>query len=127
MDFKVSTSPIDHDGLLISVEGELDLFTVNDVQRSAEPAISARRPLLLDLSECPFIDSTGLRLVLKIHEVLTDGEGSGAPMAVVASSDIRKFFSLTAIDLSVPVFPNRGQALKSLAATGSHSNTPDAS
>jgi anti-sigma B factor antagonist len=124
MHIKLSTSPIDPHGLLLSVEGEFDLSTAEQVQRSAEPAISAGCPLLLDLSRCSFIDSTGLRAVLKIHRGLTNGEGSSAPMAVVARSDIRRFFSMTAIDLSVPVFVNRAQALESIGATRSHINTP---
>jgi anti-anti-sigma factor len=114
MDFKISTSPIDRDGLLISVEGELDLSTADQVERSAEQAIAARCPLLLDLSGCSFIDSTGLRLVLKTHEALTKAGGPDAPMAVVASSEIRKFFSITAIDQSVHVFTTRDEALASL-------------
>jgi anti-anti-sigma factor len=122
MHFKVSTSPIEHDGLIISVEGELDLFTAERVRRAVGPAIVARRPLLLDLSRCPFIDSTGLHLVLEIHGGFTNGEGSGPPMAVVASPPLRRFFSLTAIDLSVPVFLNRRQALESLAASRSQIN-----
>ena len=116
MDFKISTSPVDRDGLLISVDGELDLSTVDQVERAAEQAISARCPLLLDLSGCSFIDSTGLRLVLKIHEALTKAAGPDAPMAVVATSEIRKFFLITAIDQSVHVLTTRDEALASLRA-----------
>ncbi|MEK6326201.1 MAG: STAS domain-containing protein [Actinomycetota bacterium] len=116
MDFKLSTSPIDRDRLLISVEGELDLSTADQVERSAGQAISARCPLLLDLSGCSFIDSTGLRPVLKIREALAKAAGPDAPMAVVASSEIRKFFSITAIDQSVHVFTTRDEALASLRA-----------
>jgi stage II sporulation protein AA (anti-sigma F factor antagonist) len=122
MHFKVSTSRIERDGLLVSVEGELDLFTAEQVERSVEPAILGRRPLLLDLSQCPFIDSTGLRLVLKIHEDLTKGEGPAAPMAVVAASEVRQFFTVSAIDLSVPVFLDREEALASLAAAHGQPN-----
>jgi anti-anti-sigma factor len=119
MDFKVSTSPIDDGALLISVEGELDLSTADQVRGPAELAISAQRPLLLDLSHCPFIDSTGLRLVLQIHQALTKAEGPRAPMAVVASSKILKLFSLTAVDQTVQMFTTREEALASLRASTS--------
>jgi anti-anti-sigma factor len=126
MNFQVSTSPIEHDGLLISVEGEFDLSTADQVQRPAELAISAGRPVLLDLSKCPFMDSTALRLVLKIRKGLTDADQSSVSMAVVASPAVRKYFSITAIDQYVPVFLSRGQALESLGASRSHINTaPD--
>jgi anti-anti-sigma factor len=122
MQFKVTSSRIDHGAMLISVEGELDLATTEHVRRPAQLAISAERPVLLDLSKCPFIDSSGLRLVVQIREGLTDGEGASAPLAVVASSEIRELFSMTAIDLSIPVFLTREQALESLGAIRSHIN-----
>jgi anti-anti-sigma factor len=119
LDFKVTTARINDDGgLLICVEGELDLGTVKQVESAAEAAISERCPVLLDLSKCPFIDSTGLRLVLQIHRSLTNGAGSSAPMAIVVRSPgVRKLFSLTAIDRSIPVFQAREEALDSLGAS----------
>jgi anti-anti-sigma factor len=123
MHFKVRTSPIDEGGLLISVEGELDLSTADRVRSPAESAIAAGRPMLLDLERCSFIDSTGLRFVLQIHDRLTKAAGPNAPMAVVASSEIRKFFSLTAIDQSVRVFTTRDEAVAFLRAS---SGTPGA-
>jgi anti-anti-sigma factor len=119
MDFRVSTSPIDDGALLISVEGELDLSTADQVRGPAGLAVSAGRPLLLDLSQCPFIDSTGLRLVVQIHEGLTKTEGPSAPMAIVASSKTLKLFALTAVDQIVQVFSTREEALASLRASTS--------
>jgi anti-anti-sigma factor len=123
MNFKVSTSPIDRNGVLISVEGDFDLSTADQVRRSAEQAISARRPMILDLYKCAFMDSTALRLVLQVHRDLSEGAGSSPPLAVVVSPALRKFFSMTAIDQSVPVFLNHEQALDSLGAIQSHINT----
>ena len=116
MDFKVGTSPIDDDGLLISVEGEFDLSTADRVRSPGESAIAERRTLLLDLEQCSFIDSTALRLVLQLHAALTSAVGPGA-IAVVANSEIRKFFSMTAIDQTVRVFATREEALAALRAT----------
>ncbi|HXF00849.1 MAG TPA: STAS domain-containing protein [Solirubrobacterales bacterium] len=127
MDFKVSTAPIEQDGLLVSVEGEFDLSSADQVQTAAEPAISAGRPLLLDLRDCSFIDSTALRLVLQIHGALTRDAGPDAPMAVVANSEIRKFFSMTAIDQSVCVCTTREEALAALTATPDAENGKPAS
>jgi anti-anti-sigma factor len=126
MHFKVGTSPIDDDGLMISVEGEFDLSTADRVRSPAESAIAERRTLLLDLEPCSFIDSTALRLVLQLREALTSAVGPGA-MAVVANSEIRKFFSMTAIDQSVPVFTAREEALASLRGTASSGDGEPAS
>jgi anti-anti-sigma factor len=127
MDFKVSTAPIEQDGLLVSVEGEFDLSSADQVQTAAEPAVSAGRPLLLDLGECSFIDSTALRLVLQMQSALAKAVGPDAPMAVVANSEIRKFFSMTAIDQSVWVFTTRDEALASLRGTPGAGDTQPAS
>ena len=113
MRFEFETSPIgDGDALVIAVEGELDLVTVEKLKGPAELAISERRPVILDLSGCPFIDSTGLRLTLHLHNGLGNGDAPGAAFAVVANPRIRKLFSLTAIDLSVGVFATRDEALR---------------
>jgi anti-anti-sigma factor len=115
MDFEFETSPIaDGNALLIAVKGELDLATVEQLKGPAELAISERRPVIFDLSECPFIDSTGLRLVLHLHNGLSNGDAPSAPIAVVANPHIRKLFSLTAIDLMVAVFATRDEALAAL-------------
>ena len=110
--------PIGEDALVISVKGELCLATVEELKEPAEAAISDRRVVILDLSECPFIDSTGLRLTLQLHNGRTNGTGPGAALAIVANPRIRKFFSLTAIDRSVEVFATRGEALEALDAGG---------
>ena len=124
MKFQVDISPIsyssiDGDGLLICVEGELDLATAGQLQGDADAAIADRRPVVLDLHRCPFIDSTGLRLVLHLHKGLTEGDPP-EPLAVVAPPSIRKLFWMTAIDQSVPVFSNREQAMESVRASRTH-------
>lgn len=119
MNFQVINSSIDRDALLICVEGELDLSTAPRLQRDAEAAMDGYRSVVLDLSKCPFIDSTGLRLVLHLHRELADGNGASAPMVVVTNPAIRQFFSLTAIDQSVPVFLSVEQALQSVRSSRS--------
>ena len=118
---------MEQDGLLVSVEGEFDLSSADQVQTAAEPAVSAGRPLLLDLGECSFIDSTALRLVLQMQSALAKAVGPDAPMAVVANSEIRKFFSMTAIDQSVWVFTTREEAVAALTGTPDAENGKPAS
>jgi anti-anti-sigma factor len=56
--------------LVIAVRGDLDFARLGKVRAVADLAIDAQRPVVLDLTECPFIDSTGLGLVLQIHREL---------------------------------------------------------
>jgi anti-anti-sigma factor len=113
MDLGVETTPIGNArAILIAVDGELDLSTCDQLKPAADQAVFGRHPLILDLSGCTFIDSSGLRLVLQIANGLAEGEGAGLSMAIVAGeSGTRKMFSLTGIDQKVPVFDSRDEAL----------------
>jgi anti-sigma B factor antagonist len=113
VDIGVETTPIgDARAILIAVDGELDLSTCEQLKPAADEAVFGRRPLILDVSRCTFIDSSGLRLVLQIANGLADGDGAGLSMAIVAGeSGTRKMFSLTAIDRKVPLFDSRDEAL----------------
>ena len=100
----------------ISIDGELDIATVEQVERSADAAIKAERPVLVDLAKCPFIDSTGLHWVVLVHEALANDVGLDAPMAIVArSSGVLRLLSVTTIDERIPVFGTEEEALRALA------------
>ncbi|HEX3262104.1 MAG TPA: STAS domain-containing protein [Solirubrobacterales bacterium] len=117
MELGVEATPIgDGHAMLIAVSGELDLSTCDQLKPAADEAVFGQRPLILDLSGCKFIDSSGLRLVLQIANGLAEDE---VPMAVIAAeSNVRKMFSLTAIDQTIPLFDTRQQALLWLQGEG---------
>jgi anti-anti-sigma factor len=105
----------------VRVRGELDLATADRVRRAIISAAGKGSPVLLDLCSCGFIDSTGLALLLythrTLHEQLEDGDHGqrGARFAVlIGESEVRKLLRVSAIDLVVPVFADRVQALASL-------------
>ena len=114
MDFEVIKTPLgDGEALSVAVFGELDLETCERLKPALDGAVFARRPLVLDLSGCSFIDSSGLRVVVQVAQDLTgDGEDRAVPMAIVAGegSAVRKMLALTAIDLRVPVFESPDEA-----------------
>ena len=81
MDFKARTATLDgFDGLLVSVDGELDIATVRTLAEAAELAVSVSCPLVLDLSECSFIDSMSPHFVLHTQQALAE---VGEAMALV--------------------------------------------
>src|SRR3954447_21000134 len=57
--------------MVITIEGELDLSTVDRAEVPAQEAIAMRRPVVFDLSGCTFINSSALRLLLPLHRALT--------------------------------------------------------
>jgi anti-sigma B factor antagonist len=124
MDLKVSSAALDGTGILVvSVEGELDLATAEQLQAPTEVARDADCALLLDLSACSFIDSTGLRTVLQAYRALGAG---GDELVVVTGRDspVQKMLSLTGIDLSIRVFATREEAVAWLGSERVHDATP---
>lgn len=116
MEHTFSTEVIDGtDVSRISIEGELDIATIEQVEKSADAAIAAERPVLVDLAKCPFMDSSGLHWVVLVHEALAKDVGLDAPMAIVArSSGILRLLSATTIDERIPVFASDEEALRAL-------------
>lgn len=112
MNFEVDSSPIGNGGALrVAVHGELDIASSERLKRAADAASVGLQPLILDLSDCAFIDSRGLGLILQIHKELTGRDGRSVAMAIVIGESVtRRLFTLTAIDRTVPLFPTLEQA-----------------
>jgi len=106
MNATVATSRFtDLDAMVVAVEGELDLVSTSHVETPAREAIALKQALVFDLSRCSFIDSTALRLLLRVHSALTAAD-LDLPMAlVVGDSPVRKVLSIAAIDDRVPLLP----------------------
>jgi anti-sigma B factor antagonist len=121
MDFEISTAMTEGSTSIISVTGELDLSTADQLAEAALVATSGTHRLVLDLSACTFIDSSGLRVVLRMHKDLAE---DGKPTAIVVSDGhVRKLLSLTAIDQSIRVFPALGDAVAFLGSSDAEAAT----
>ena len=64
----------------VAVSGELDLGTAGRLERCLAELLQTREPVLLDLSELTFMDSTGLCALLKARE---QAEATQWPLAMV--------------------------------------------
>ena len=117
MEFKVSSTTIEDAGvLLISVEGELDIATAEQLVGPTEAAVSAASPLILDLCQCSFIDSSGLRLVLHANQALSE---VGASLVLATDQpQAKRLLSVTGIDGRLPIFESLDEALAWFAAVG---------
>lgn len=103
---------------MIAVRGELDLSTAPDLEAPLEDAIAAGdTSVLVDLSECEFIDSTGIALIVRAWQRLdrgADGEGSGRVVISSGNDQVRRVLEVTGLELSIPIHGTRDEALAAL-------------
>src|SRR3954451_564604 len=106
MNSNVTTSrPTNSDAVVVALDGELDLATIDRVQAPVQEAIANRQPVIFDLSQCTFIDSSVARGLLQVHSALTAAD-LDVPMAlVVGDSPVKKALSVSGIDERVPFLP----------------------
>jgi anti-anti-sigma factor len=116
--FEATTAKLDDGVRVIAVRGELDLSTAADLERPLEEAVSSRdASVLIDLTECEFIDSTGIALIVRAWQRLdgaADGEGSGRVVICNRNEQVRRVLEITGLDLSIPIHGSREEALTAL-------------
>lgn len=103
---------------MIAVRGELDLSTAPELEGPLEQAAaSGNGAVLVDLSECEFIDSTGIALIVRAWQRLdrdADGEGEGRVVICSYNDQVRRVLEITGLELSIPIHSTRDEALASL-------------
>jgi anti-sigma B factor antagonist len=84
----------------ITLRGELDLATVDEVRDRLDALRAAGRPVVLDLDHLTFMDSTGIRLVL---EAVRHSDRDGWRFEVTrGSTSVRRIFASARIDDRLP-------------------------
>ncbi|MFF4806293.1 STAS domain-containing protein [Streptomyces sp. NPDC001351] len=113
----VEVSVIGSDAAIITVSGELDVDTGLVLQHQlAGQVVHGRRHLVLDLAEVPFMDSSGLGVIIRaVNEVRSiDGSVSlAAPSQVV-----RRLLDLTGVGMSCRIFDSTDAACEALLGQG---------
>jgi anti-sigma B factor antagonist len=95
--FEIVDRRIDPETHIVSVTGEIDLFTAPEFkQRVSAPIDEGRTRVIVDLTDTTFIDSSSLGVLIGAHRRLRRLEGS---LVIVVSNDaIIKTFRITGLD-----------------------------
>ncbi|MGA8745953.1 MAG: STAS domain-containing protein [Solirubrobacterales bacterium] len=107
-------SEVEQEVRVITVSGELDLDTAPRLAEALEVDASA---LLIDLSECEFIDSTGIALIVRAAQRLNNDESTahGGGFALCCVNDqVRRLFDVTGLGDSIPLHDSRQDAIAGL-------------
>jgi anti-anti-sigma factor len=105
--FELQTSSEPY-GFRAALSGEIDLSTIEDVENGVREAIDGNNGIVaLDLREVSFLDSSGLRLLLRLHKDLDD---AGRRLVVVQGPRrVARVFELTGAEDQLEIVEDPSQ------------------
>jgi anti-sigma B factor antagonist len=117
--FEVKNEALEDGVLAFTVNGELDLNTAPQLDKPLEEALSADdgASVLIDLSGCEFIDSTGIALIVRAWQRVDrdgGGEGSGRLVICCSNDQVQRLLKITGVESSISVHGDRDSALAEL-------------
>ncbi len=115
MNFDISTEQLNDDTYVISLAGEVDLYTAPEFKQQLLQVISdGAMNVIVDFSDTTFIDSTTLGVLVGGVKRLRTNEGQ---LSLVCSDrNITKIFEITGLDRVFTIYGTRAEAT---AAIGS--------
>jgi anti-sigma B factor antagonist len=106
-DFDVRRETMPAGAAVVHVSGELDLATAPRLKEALAELVAD--PVVVDLSECTFLDSAGMGVLLASARELRE---SGRSLRVAtADPRILRVFEITAVDTLIAVYPDVEDAL----------------
>jgi anti-sigma B factor antagonist len=116
MNFDIKTDQLDDSNYVISLAGEVDLYTAPEFKQQLLDVIAkGARHVVVDFSDTTFIDSTTLGVLVGGVKRLRTNDGQ---LSLVCSDrNITKIFEITGLDRVFTIYPTRDEALEQLGST----------
>jgi anti-sigma B factor antagonist len=100
-----------------NVMGELDQATADTLREPLASAIAGgAEAILIDLSGCGFIDSTGLSVLVEAQREL--GVNGGGFTVCCPDAQVRRLLEITGLNNTIGLFETRDEAIASLTPQG---------
>jgi anti-sigma B factor antagonist len=116
--FQASASELEGGIRLLEVNGELDLSTSTQLEGPLEEAVSSpAAAVLIDLTDCTFIDSTGIAMVVRAWQRVDAAAGNGGEGGLVLccqNEQVRRVLEVTGLEHSLRVLETRDEAVTAL-------------
>ena len=116
--FEVQREELEDGIRAFTVRGELDMNTAPELENSLEEVASGESTqVVLDLSECDFIDSTGIALIVRSWQRLDrggEGGGDGQLVLCCVNTQVMRLLRITGVESSISVHEQRDAALAEL-------------
>jgi anti-sigma B factor antagonist len=110
MNFDIKTEQLGDDAYVISLAGEVDLYTAPEFKQQLLEVIGqGGKQVIVDFSDTTFIDSTTLGVLVGGVKRLRTNDGQ---LALVCSDrNITKIFEITGLDRVFTIYPTRDEAV----------------
>ena len=110
MNFDFKTEQLDDDGYVISLAGEVDLYTAPEFKAQLLDVIGkGAKQVIVDFTDTTFIDSTTLGVLVGGVKRLRTNDGE---LSLVCSDrNITKIFEITGLDRVFTIYPTRHEAI----------------
>jgi anti-sigma B factor antagonist len=117
--FEVRNETLEDGVRVLTVQGELDLNTAPGLEGPLEEALAGDGgvSILIDLSGCEFIDSTGIAVIVRAWQRVgeTGTAGGGGNLVLCCSTDqVQRLLEITGVESSISIHPDRDAALAQL-------------
>lgn len=102
---------------VVSVRGELDMNTAPELERELEEVGSEDALVMLDLSGCEFIDSTGIALIVRAWQRIDregGGDGKGRLVVRCVNHQVRRLLKITGVESTISMHEQLDEALAEL-------------
>ena len=109
-DLIISTT-LHESGQVLTLDGEIDMATEGRFQEAVTAALTTQPfgRVVLDCANLRFIDSSGLRVLIRAHKAAKEQQA----LLVIAAPlpRVMQTLRVTSLDTRIPVFPSVTQAL----------------
>ena len=115
--FDVQSEELDGQVRVLAVRGELDMGTAPELDAQLEAVPASDAFVLVDLSDCEFIDSTGIALIVRAWQRLdrdAGGEGRGKLVLCCDNHQVLRLLKITGVESSISMHGRREDALTEL-------------
>ena len=116
--FDVQSEVLDGRICVFTVRGELDMNTAPELEQALEKALADEEAsIMIDLSDCEFIDSTGIALIVRTWQRLDRDGGNGGKGRLVlccVNHQVRRLLKITGVEASISLHEERAAALSAL-------------
>jgi anti-sigma B factor antagonist len=97
---------------VIAVSGELDMAAAPAFEQKLLDCVSGEEPVILDLSDVTFMDSTAIGALISVRKKANMSRGRFA--LVCKPGDIRRMIEITGLDQAFDVVDSREEAMARL-------------